>query len=203
MRRKNLKMLPSRKVRMKKLLEIIMLKKRYYNDLYQSPIKIDLGCGPWKKDGFVGIDNYEGETQWGSEVGKPIDIKYDLSIGIPFKDSTVEEVFASHFLEHTGIHFMLEEIHRACVPNAQVTLILPYANSAEGMFPGHRVFLTEKFFKQNVLFNQLFCDIQYEYTPSDEWEELKKHIKLPFNIARKHYFNVCKCFTVNCKVKKQ
>ena len=34
-------------------------------------IKIDLGCGLWKKPGFIGIDNYYGEIAWGNGQGSP------------------------------------------------------------------------------------------------------------------------------------
>lgn len=176
----------------------------FYNNYFQSPIKIDLGCGPWKKEGFIGIDNYLGKDQWDINDRNKIDINHDLSRGIPFINSSVEEIFAAHFLEHTNIDFMLKEIHRVAKPNANFEFIVPYANSAEGMFPGHNVFLTEKFFDQNTLFNSLFYGKEFKFTPSDEWEkgELQKHTNIPFDIARLHFFNVCKWFTVNCKIKK-
>ena len=177
---------------------------KYYNEKYTEPIKIDIGCGPWKKEGFIGIDNYSGEGQWKLLNGeKPIDINHDLSSGIPFDDSTVEEIFASHFIEHTDLDFMLREIHRVAKPSAKFEFIVPYANSAEGMFPGHNVFLTEKFFQRNTLFNQLFTEISFDYFPSDEWKSFRKYIFwIPFEIARKHFFNVCNCFSVKCKIKK-
>lgn len=177
---------------------------KYYNDNFESPIRIDIGCGPWKKEGFLGIDNYLGEEQWNVPEGKTIDIKHDLSKGIPFEDSTVEEVFAAHFLEHTDLDFMLKEIYRVSKSGAKCEFIVPYANSAEGMFPGHNVFLTEKFFQQNTLFNKLFKDVSFEFTPSDEWQSgmLKKYTKMPFDVARVHLFNVCKWFTIKCSVNK-
>lgn len=170
----------------------------------KGPLKVDLGCGPWKKEGFVGIDNFEGAEQWDTDPLKKIDIKHDLSKGIPFDDSAVDEFFAAHFLEHTDPDFMLREIHRAGRPGALVELIIPYANSAEGMYPGHRVFFTEKFFLNNTLFNKLFEEVEFEYTPTEEWErfELQGYSFMPFHVARKFMFNVCKQFTVRCRVKK-
>ncbi len=179
------------------------IEKKYYNDTFQQPIKIDIGCGPWKKEGFLGIDNYLGEGQWNVKEGKPIDINHDLSKGIPFEDNTVDEVFASHFLEHTDLDFMLQEINRVLKPGGKLEFIVPYANSAEGMFPGHNVFLTEKFFKHNTAFNHLFKNAHFSYTPSDDWEGFRKYIFwIPFRIARKHFFNVCRWFTVECRAKK-
>ncbi len=180
------------------------MRNEYYNEKFQQPIRIDIGCGPWKKEGFIGIDNGEGSVQWGGIAGaRPIDIDCDLSKGIPFADSSVEAVFAAHFLEHTDLMFMFNEIARVLKPGGSLEFIVPYANSAEGMFPGHSVFLTEKFFQQNTLFNELFKDVEFEFTPSDEWQsgQLKKYTKMPFDLARVHFFNVCKWFTVNCKKK--
>ncbi len=181
------------------------MEKVFYNDQFtEGPIKIDIGCGPWKKEGFIGIDNEEGSTQWKNVPGaKAIDINYDLSKGIPFADGTVEEVFASHFLEHTDLMFMLGEIHRVLKPGGKLEFIVPYANSAEGMFPGHNVFLTEKFFRQNTAFNELFTQVRFSYTEADEWKKHKKFFFwVPFHIARQHFFNVCKWFTVKCVVNK-
>jgi len=181
------------------------MEKKHFNDHFSKPLKLDLGCGPWKKEGFLGVDNGEGSVQWGTVPGgKAIDIDYDLSKGIPFDNSSVEEIFASHFLEHTDLMGMLREVYRVLCDDGVFEFIVPYANSAEGMFPGHNVFLTEKFFQQNTLFNQLFHEVNFEFTPSDEWEsgELKKYINMPFDVARVHFFNVCKWFTVTCKVKK-
>ncbi len=178
--------------------------KKYYNEKYPEPLKIDIGCGPWKKEGFIGIDNCYGEDQWNvPEGGSLIDINHDLSSGIPFNDSTVVEIFASHFMEHTDLDFMLKEVHRVAKNGAKFEFIVPYANSAEGMFPGHNVFLTEKFFKKNTLFNELFENYSFEYTPSDEWEKFRKYVLwIPFSVARVPFFNVCKWFTVRCEIKK-
>ena len=46
----------------------IMNQKKYYNDNFIIPLRVDLGCGPWKKDGFIGIDNYFGEEQYANEL---------------------------------------------------------------------------------------------------------------------------------------
>lgn len=183
--------------RLKKRLGI----KFHYNRYFKPPFRLDLGCGPWKKEGFIGIDNCVGDAQWKNiPNAKLIDIDHDLSKGIPFQDATVEEVFAAHFLEHTDLDFMMREIHRILKSEGVLEFIVPYANSAEGMFPGHNVFLTEKFFQQNTLFNELFTGAQYAFTPSDEWEsgEIRKYTDMPFDIAKTHFFNVCKWFTIRC-----
>lgn len=48
-------------------------------------LKLDIGCGPNKKEGCVGIDIYEGE-----EIDVTLDIEKDK---LPFDDNSVGYVF--------------------------------------------------------------------------------------------------------------
>lgn len=94
-----------------------------------SPIRLDLGCGPNKKEGFIGVDQYEMPG---------VDVVLDLgSAPWPWGDNTVSEVHCSHFLEHLEakgrIHFM-NELHRVMIPGAQALIITPHwaSNRAYG-----------------------------------------------------------------------
>ena len=53
------------------------------------PFRLELGCGSFKRDGWIGIDIQ----------GDP-DIKLDLSLPWPFPDGSVAEIHSEHFLEH-------------------------------------------------------------------------------------------------------
>lgn len=86
-------------------------------------VKIDLGCGEWKKEGFIGIDNSDTNVV-NQHKFKP-DIVHDLRTGIPFKDDEVEEVYCSHFLEHINPYALLDEIWRVCKPDSIVTIYVP------------------------------------------------------------------------------
>jgi len=86
-------------------------------------VKIDLGSGEFKKEGFISLDNSEVNPINGHRF-KP-DIKHDLRKGIPFKDNEVDEVYCSHFLEHINPYFLLDEIWRVCKLNAIVTIYVP------------------------------------------------------------------------------
>jgi len=90
-----------------------------------TPIKLDIGCGPNKKAGFHGVDQYAmpgvdsvfriGGDKW------------------PFADSSVDEAHSSHFLEHLTnlngkwerVHFF-NELHRVMIAGAKATLIFPH-----------------------------------------------------------------------------
>lgn len=176
---------------------------KYFNSKFSSPLRLDLGCGAFKREGYIGIDNYASETQWQAHASQ-IDINWDLSQGIPFQDSSVAAIYTSHFLEHVNMDFMLREIHRVAEPGAEIHIVVPYANSAEGMYPGHVNFLTEKYFNNNTVFQQCFTDVEYRFDPTQEWESglVQKHIKIPFDVARIFMFNVCRQMHILCKPNK-
>ncbi len=175
-----------------------------FNAKFPSPIRIDLGCGAFKREGYIGIDNYSSEPQW-KNFEASIDINWDLAKGIPFEDSSVDAIYTSHFLEHVNLDFMLREMFRVAKPSAEIHIVVPYANSAEGMYPGHSNFLTEKYFNNNTLFQELYEQIEYRFDPTDEWNSgvLQRHLKIPFDVARVFMFNVCRQMHILCKPKKQ
>lgn len=71
-----------------------------------GPLRIDIGCGKNKVDGFVGVDQFAMDG---------VDVVCDLRGRWPWKDGTVDEARCSHFLEHLTpperIHFA-NELHR-------------------------------------------------------------------------------------------
>lgn len=96
-------------------------------------IKIDLGCGKNKRDGFIGVDSIDFEG---------VDVV--LNVGKdpwPWEDNTVDEVHASHFVEHLEaderIHFV-NELHRVLkdpvydrgqIVSGKCTVIVPHWSS--------------------------------------------------------------------------
>jgi predicted SAM-dependent methyltransferase len=90
----------------------------------QEPLKLDLGCGPWKKKGFYGIDI---KPMWvEKELKVDADLIHDLNTGIPFEDNSIEEIWASQFMEHvSNIYFMLDECWRVLMPDKILEIIVP------------------------------------------------------------------------------
>lgn len=89
-----------------------------------EPIRLDLGCGPHKKDGFKGADS----------IAFPcVDFVTDLRKPWPWKDNSVGEAHTSHFIEHLWntedrperVHFM-NELYRVLVPGGKCTMIAPH-----------------------------------------------------------------------------
>jgi len=106
-------------------------------------MKIDIGCGKNKKEGFTGVDQYAMEG---------VDIVHDLTMAPwPFEDDSIEEIYCSHFLEHlTGgqrVAFM-NELFRIMRPGAKATIITPHwaSNRAYGDFTHQWPPVSEMFF---------------------------------------------------------
>lgn len=92
--------------------------------VYPLPRLIDVGCGPAKKPGHVGIDHYAFPC---------VDIVRDVAKrGLPFDDNSVDGIWSHHFMEHVGgedLLFLIEEFYRVSKPSAQWTIIVPDATS--------------------------------------------------------------------------
>jgi SAM-dependent methyltransferase len=87
-------------------------------------MKLDIGCGKNKREGFIGIDQHAMEG-----------VDHVFNIGTeawPFEDNSVEEAHASHFIEHLTatqrVHFF-NELYRVLKPGAKATIITPHWNS--------------------------------------------------------------------------
>ena len=83
-------------------------------------LKLDLGCGKNKREGFHGVDvrAFDG-----------VDTVLDLTQPWPWRESSVAEAHASHFIEHlTGpqrIH-VANELYRVLQPNGTCQVIVPH-----------------------------------------------------------------------------
>ena len=95
-----------------------------------DPIKLDLGCGKRKQEGFIGVDRRKFDG---------VDIVHDLLNPWPWKDDSVAEIHMSHTLEHfTGEQrvFIFNEMCRVLQKGAKATIITPLwsSNRAYGDF---------------------------------------------------------------------
>lgn len=172
-----------------------------YNAFGGGGYRLDLGCGYVKPNGFIGIDNLSGEACQILNLENAPDILFDLdTVDLPFPNNSCTEVRSSHFLEHSKISHILDESHRVLQPGGIFLFAVPYANSAEGMYPGHNIFLTEKWFYENLKFKKNFKIVSEEYFPSSEYLKLPFIIKtfLPFKFARTFLFNACCQMIITC-----
>lgn len=86
-------------------------------------IRLDLGCGRNKREGFTGVDAIKFPN---------VDLVADLRKKWPWKDGEVSEVHSSHFLEHlTGderTHFY-NELYRVMKKDGKAQIIVPHWSS--------------------------------------------------------------------------
>lgn len=163
-------------------------------------VKVDLGSGYYKPEGYIGFDNMsETKIQIENASNMP-DVLMDLNThAIPLPDISCSEVRSSHFLEHSNLDHIFREAYRVLVPGGVFKFTVPYANSADGMYPGHHMFLTEKWFEKNVTFQSLFEITNRQFKRSPEYEAAPWWIKLifPFYVARTLLFNACNEMTIS------
>lgn len=89
-----------------------------------GPIRIDIGCGKNKKEGFIGLDQFPIPG---------VDVVTDLTKRWPYEDNSVDEANCSHFIEHlTNFNGKWErvkffnELHRVLKPGAKCALAFPH-----------------------------------------------------------------------------
>jgi SAM-dependent methyltransferase len=118
-------------------------------------LKLDLGCGPNKKDGFLGVDArpFDGKVDlitdlsrktWFFQKGSIPCLMWGKRSDIPdsgkewyLPDGSVSEVHCSHFIEHLDakarINFV-NELHRVLIDGGKATIVTPHwaSNRAYG-----------------------------------------------------------------------
>lgn len=102
-----------------------------------DPIRLDLGCGSSKKDGFIGID-----------LSSNADLRWDLTLGLPFDDDTISIIRSDHFFEHLEqkeLIALLMECRRVLVPEGILNFSVPHLDPyIEAYLTKNYDFLQEK-----------------------------------------------------------
>lgn len=97
---------------------------KYFNDQFPNtqPLKMHIGCGTHYKETWVNIDNNSDNN-----ISK-LDVSWDLSLGIPFKDMSVDFIYHEHFIEHLsydeGLVFMVD-CYRVLKPGGVMRIACP------------------------------------------------------------------------------
>lgn len=153
-------------------------------------IQLDIACGKNKKPGFTGVDIWNGA-----------DIIADLEkFPWPFEDNSVDEIFCSHYIEHTpDLISFANELYRIMKVGAKAEIIAPYYSSIRAwQDPTHLRAISENTFlyfsKEWRLINKLDhypitvdFDFEYRYILNQTWHG-KNDDEVRFAI--KHYINV-------------
>lgn len=173
-------------------------------------MKLDLGCGTRKAEGFTGVD---------SEAFEGVDVVADLTQAWPWDDASIEEVRSCHFVEHLTnpqrVHFW-NELYRVLKPGRYehgkpvegfASIYVPHwAHASAYGDPTHQwppmtewstFYLGKDWRKINAPHVPLTCDFETIGGVSfDEWMMLRSQEFRTF--AMSHYLNACRdlIFTV-------
>lgn len=85
-------------------------------------MKLNLGCGRNVLEGWTNLD-----CRALPGVNLVVDLTYEQ---IPLEDNSVDEILASHLIEHIQKPLsLLEELHRVAKPDSLLTIRCPYGSS--------------------------------------------------------------------------
>jgi hypothetical protein len=156
-------------------------------------LKLDLGCGPRKREGFHGID---------AIAMAGVDTVLDLRVTPwPWADGSVDEVFSSHFVEHlTGAERIVffNELHRVMKKGTQAQIITPdWSNDCAYGDPTHQwppmsrwypLYLNKAWRDANAPHVGYTCD--YDYVIGGGWDQWLEVRNMETRIfAMQHYIN--------------
>ena len=101
-------------------LENIVLDARQIEESNTTNLKLNLACGLDYRDGYVNADLYP-------LPNAKVDAVFDVS-SIPYADNTVDEIIASHIIEHFDVYEsrkILQEWHRVLKPGGKLIVETP------------------------------------------------------------------------------
>jgi hypothetical protein len=103
-------------------------------------LKLDIGCGLSKHEGFLGIDIIPLDG---------VDLVHDLNqFPYPFDNDIASDIWMDNILEHLEKPLLvMEEIYRMCKDHANITIAVPYFRSYYAVIdPTHRNFFSIEYF---------------------------------------------------------
>lgn len=84
-------------------------------------MKLNLGCGNKKKEGFLGVDRYPCDAA---------EVLCDMTQHLPFRDGSIDAVYLDNVVEHLqDIPALVKEIVRISKYGAHITVITPHFSS--------------------------------------------------------------------------
>jgi len=128
-------------------------------------LKVILGCGMTKKEGWIGLD----KGDYGQEIVK------DMLKGLPFCDNSCVRLEAESVLEHIQLTedyvFLMNECLRVLKSGGQFEISVPvYDNETAFKDPTHSRFFTKH------TFTYLIPSNRWEYGFDKRWKIIKNEV---------------------------
>lgn len=165
-------------------------------------LKLDIGCGPSKRPGYLGIDC----SPWPG-VDYIVDMDKEQ---IPLPPGSASHVFSSHCLEHVREPMrFFSEIARLLRDGGEAEIWTPYAYSNGAYMFSHVNFLTEDHYSHMCI---LFADQYFQMTHAYwSWHEITYVVPpyiiteldaagVPLDFALRYYKNVAGEFGVRLQM---
>jgi predicted SAM-dependent methyltransferase len=95
-----------------------------------NELKLNLGCGADHKAGYINIDLYT-----------ECDLRHDLTTPLPYPDNSVDEIYASHIIEHFSRKewgFVKKDWERVLKPNGKLEIFCPDIDFCVACFLSNR-----------------------------------------------------------------
>ena len=125
--------------------------------------RVNIGCGPYAQPGYINIDK---NARWPN-----VDIVRDIRLGLPFDDSSVDEILASHVLEHLDsdeLMNVMQECYRVLKPGCPINIVVPL-HDLESM--DHKLILSAD------SFDHLASDANVYYDKKFKWRITYKEVQ--------------------------
>ena len=101
-------------------------------------MKINIGCGPKKIDGYFGVDK--------EDFGQDYIVNIEKE-KLPFADNSIEEILCEHMLEHLNDPmFAVNEFWRVLTPEGKLIIIVPHRSGSKAYVIDHKCYYDENSF---------------------------------------------------------
>lgn len=97
----------------------IVKSRLFFHDNEVNKLEIGVGSSA-RKDGFIT-----------SDINLKTNFPFDLRLGLPFPDHSIDFIYAEHVLEHfdyNDLRVLLKDCHRVLKSNGTMSIVVPNAN---------------------------------------------------------------------------
>jgi predicted SAM-dependent methyltransferase len=118
--------------------------KHFLENLPQSDLRVNLGCGYRPVKGWINVDRARGPE---------VEVVWDLTTGLPFPDSSCTAIFSEHVIEHVtkeDAAKLICECYRVLQDGGVLRLSTPDAELFLRSYTGDQKFLAQPEFSQAI-----------------------------------------------------